>query len=493
MTEPAISILDAVADPDLFGPWFRKPATWRAWFAFLAVLFGHDLDDAGTELFRQCTGRTDTPPSEGFREGWLVVGRRGGKSLALALIAVFLATFKDWTPYLTPGERGTVVVIAADRKQARVIFRYITAFLKNVEMLAPLIERETQDTIELSNQISIEIQTASFKTTRGYTLIAALLDEVAFWAGDDSVNPDTEILAALRPAMATIPGAIMLAASSPYAKRGVLHDAWRKHYGQSGDRVLVWQAATRIMNPAVPQQIVDEAYDADPASAAAEYGAEFRQDIESFISREVIDSCTVASRRELPPVQGNHYVAFCDPSGGSADSMTLAIGHKDQWLDTLIVDAIREVRPPFSPDDVVSEFAGLLRNYGITSVVGDRYAGEWPRERFRFHAISYETSSRSKSDIYRETLPLLNAGTGRVELLDHTKLRTQLQNLERRTSRGGRDSIDHPPGQHDDVANSVCGALLLANERSGEARIAAVGIKMFDVKDFRNVEYGSGY
>lgn len=30
--------------------------------------------------------------------------------------------------------------------------------------------------------------------------------------------------------------------------------------------------------------------------------------------------------------------------------------------------------------------------------------------------------------------------------------------MERRTSRGGRDSIDHPPGSHDDLANVIAGA-----------------------------------
>jgi hypothetical protein len=33
--------------------------------------------------------------------------------------------------------------------------------------------------------------------------------------------------------------------------------------------------------------------------------------------------------------------------------------------------------------------------------------------------------------------------------------------LERRTSRGGRDSVDHAPGSHDDLANACAGALSL--------------------------------
>jgi len=35
-----------------------------------------------------------------------------------------------------------------------------------------------------------------------------------------------------------------------------------------------------------------------------------------------------------------------------------------------------------------------------------------------------------------------------------------LSGLERRTSRGGRDTIDHAPGNHDDIANAVAGVLV---------------------------------
>jgi hypothetical protein len=55
---------------------------------------------------------------------------------------------------------------------------------------------------------------------------------------------------------------------------------------------------------------------------------------------------------------------------------------------------------------------------------------------------------------------LLNSG--RTELLDLPRLGTQLVGLERRTARSGKDSIDHAPGAHDDIANAVSGALLQA-------------------------------
>jgi hypothetical protein len=91
-------------------------------------------------------------------------------------------------------------------------------------------------------------------------------------------------------------------------------------------------------------------------------------------------------------------------------------------------------------------------------VCGDAYAGEWPRERFAAHGILYDVSAKNKSAIYSEFLPALNGR--RVRLLDNPRLIGQLCNLERRTARGGRDSIDHAPGSHDDVANSACGAIV---------------------------------
>ena len=244
------SIVDLCGDPAVFGPWLKDPFTWRAWETFLCALFGLPMDAEQREAYRACTGRTERQ-SNGYNEAWLVVGRRGGKSFVLALIAVFLAAFMDWRPYLAPGERGTVMIIAADRKQARVILRYIKSLLQGVPMLRQLIERETAESIDLRNGITIEIHTCRFRAVRGYTVVAALLDEVAFWRSDDSANPDTEILTALRPAMVTVPGAMLLAASSPYARRGVLYEAWRDHYGQDDGQMLVWQADTRTMNPTV--------------------------------------------------------------------------------------------------------------------------------------------------------------------------------------------------------------------------------------------------
>lgn len=440
-----------MTDPNLFGPWFKDRGTWAAWRVFLAALFGHPVEDKA--LFERCTGGRPLPTSQA-REAYLVVGRRGGKSFICALVGVFMGCFRTYK--LAPGESGVVMLIASDRRQARVLFRYVKALLEGVPMLAALVANATAEAIELSNGIAIEIHTASFRSTRGYTCIAVIADETAFWRTDESANPDSEILAALRPAMATIPNSLLLCLSTPYSRRGVLWGAWRRHFGKGGD-LLVWQADTRTMNPSVPQALIDSAFEDDPAAASAEYGAEFRSDLEAYITQEAIDSCTVPDRFELPPVANTRYVAFVDPSGGSGDSMTLAIAHVAD--KSAVLNLVRERKPPFSPESVVQEFSEDMKRYGIREVTGDKYAGEWPRERFLVHGIHYKISENTKSEIYQAALPMLNSG--RVELLDNKRLRAQLVGLERRTARGGKDSIDHRPGGHDDVINAALGALSL--------------------------------
>ncbi len=245
-----MNILDACLDPEVFGSsHFRNRKSRQAWFVFLAALFGLALTPEQLELYRQCTGRSQ-PPTSPLHEAWLVVGRRGGKSYILALIAVYLAAFKDWRSYLAPGEVGTIMIIAQDRRQARVIMRFVRGLL-SVPMLKQLIELETQQSVTLTNRIVIEVHSCNYRSVRGYTVVAALLDELALWRSeDDAANPDHEVISSIRPAMLTVPGAMLLCASSPQFRKGALWDAYRKHFGKEQDPIFVWQAPTRKHEPA---------------------------------------------------------------------------------------------------------------------------------------------------------------------------------------------------------------------------------------------------
>ena len=214
--------------------------------------------------------------------------------------------------------------------------------------------------------------------------------------------------------------AMVIAGSSAYARRGVLWDAFKRWYGKDDARNLVWQAATRVINPTVPQEFVDAEFERDAASAAAEYGAEFRSDIAAFVDLAVLEACTADGLFEIPPMSGASYVAFGVPSGGSSDAMTPAIAHREDDDGVTILDCVRETMAPFSPEIVVEDFCRTLAAYGVAKVCGDRYAGEWPREQFAKRNITYEPSEKVKSDIYRDMLPLLNSR--KCQLLDNLRL-----------------------------------------------------------------------
>ena len=160
----------------------------------------------------------------------------------------------------------------------------------------------------------------------------------------------------------------------------------------------------------------------------------------------------------LPFDASKRYYAFLDPSGGRSDSFTLALSHRE--AEKIIIDRVEEVRAPFDPSSVVKEFSTLMKQYKIYEASSDRYAGVWPPASFLKEGININTAELSASDLYLEFQPLM--AMGRVEMPLNEKLCLQFQMLERRTRTGGKDSVDHPPGLHDDMANSVAGAAYLA-------------------------------
>ena len=455
-----MNIIKAMLDPMLFGNHFQPLASWEAWIVVLSAVFGLPINRKQRRIFKKLAG-FDYKPGLSPLEIWLVIGRRGGKSKIVALIAVYLAVFYDYRKYLTPGEIGHVMVIATDRKQAKIILRYIEAYIDGSPMLSSMVTRRTAESIELDNCIHITVSSCSLRSVRGYTIVGALCDEIAFWRSDDAANPDSEVLNALRPAMSTIPNAKMIELSSAYARRGALYEAHRDHYGQRHDDVLVFQASTETMNPTISKSFLAREEKRDPASFQSEYLAQFRTDIAGALEMAWIDAALVLPNLDRPrSVHARPYRAFADMSGGRHDSAALSIAHCEPGSDTVIVSLVRRWSPPFSPEAVVREMAELIKQYGLSSVTGDNYSADFVVELYAKAGITYQRSADSASDIYLQTIPLFS--TGKIEAPDHPILRRELMMLERRTRASGKDAIVHPNGLHDDLANAMCGAALLA-------------------------------
>jgi hypothetical protein len=471
---PLISMRRALAEPDLLGEAIPGD-TWRSWRVMLIALLGEPLDEEELSIFAELTGGRDAPLKP-VSEAWLIMGRRSGKTRAAATAAAYFAALCDWSDVLAPGERGTLPIMSASIWQAGKAREYVDGIFNSVPALRSMILSEGADTLSLNNGVDVVIRPASYRTARSMTAVAVIADEACFWATDEtSRNVDKEIIAAVRPAL-SLTGGPLIVISSPYARKGAVWGAFKRHYGPDGDpAVLVARAPSRRMNALLSQATVDRALAEDAAAGAAEYLAEFRSDVETFVSVETVEAAVTRGVVVRPLLANLSYRGFVDPSGGSSDSMTMAIAHREG--DRFVLDLVLERKPPFSPEAVVREFAATLKGFHVSRVRGDRYAAEWSREAFRRRGVTYEPAEKTKSEIYLSLLPMLNSG--RVELLDNQRLISQLCSLERRTARGGRDSIDHAPGAHDDVANAAAGALVLASTR-GPIRISDAALRMFD-------------
>jgi hypothetical protein len=427
--------------------------------------------------------------TDATRELWCVAGRGAGKSRVGALLACYMATRK-WPT--VPGENIFAGIIAPDKSQAALSFRYVRGLFAAVPELEALVAGETKNSITLSNGVQIEVITGDTIAPRGRSYACVVVEEAAFLQADErSAKPDAEILRAIRPGLARVPASLLVVLSSPWARRGELWKA-EKAYGATGGsedgHVVYVRAGTTELNPLFDRTAIDRAFGSDAISARTEYGAEFRADIENFVSLETIERCTVDGRTSLPLLANMKYFGFVDVSGGSGgDSAVLAIAHHDPRTDARVLDAIVEMKPPFEPSRMAEQFARVLRSYGLTRVVGDAYAAGWSVEAFRKCGIVYEKAPHTKSELYILGLPMLTNGT--AVLLDNEALRNQLLSLERRASRGtGRENVDHPPGGHDDVANAAMGALVLVDQAQAKKGSLVVTHSWTDHRPYSGVD-----
>lgn len=475
----AITPAAAIVDPDLLGLAFAGDS-WATWRAILKAAFAEPMTAAEIALFRAVAGDRDPPPHR-VKELWVIAGRRSGKDSIASAIAT-TAALTDYRQHLRPGERASVLCLAVDREQAKIVNRYVRGYFAEVPLLQRLAVRETDDGLELSNNCEVVVATNSFRSVRGRTIACVIFDEVAFWRDESTSNPDVETYGAVMPGLITLPGAMLISITSAYRKAGLAYSKWQGSFGRDDPDVLIVYGPSTAFNPLLPQSVIDAALARDPEAASAEWLSEWRSDLSDFLDRELVAAAVEVGVVVRPPIAKRRYVAFADPSGGRGDAFTCGIAHREG--DAAVLDCIYERRPPFDPSTVVGEIAGLLRSYRVGEVTGDRYAAEWVVSAFKREHIRYVQSERDRSAVYLDALPLFTAG--RARLLDNQRLVHQLTNLERRISRIGKDRVDHPIGGADDVANSAAGALVLAGAKSAPFVVSPEAMRMFQTPTSRN-------
>jgi hypothetical protein len=465
------SIIEAIEDENLFRPYFGKDYdTFNRWRVCLRAIYGLPIRTAWAQkVFRECTGRDPAKiPKAGFQTALLLCGRRSGKSKISAVIAAYSAAIAGLEANLSEGETGLVSVISNTRHQGRIVRNYIRSLFRPDMLAREVVKERSEDSFQLRNGNRIEILASDYRSVRGYTQLAVVVDEVAHFGRDDvsKTRSDTQIINAIEPALATTNGKL-IAITTPYGKSGWTYDTYKKYFANDdSDEVLVWNASTSYMHPTkkMIRWLERKKATLDLSEYLGEYEAQFRDDVAAFISLEQVQALVVPGRQENSPSPGNKYMAFVDVSGGRNDASALAIAHKNE-KGKIILDKLDWHPVPHDPATECMKMANTLKDWGITRVVGDSYAAEFTSSIFQARGIKYEATKKSKSELYLELLPIICSG--QIELLSQPKERAvkQLAALERRTRSGGTDSVDHPKHAHDDLANAIAGVASVCNKK----------------------------
>jgi hypothetical protein len=470
---PAISVADALHSKKLFGPFFTGPS-WNTWRAVLKAGFAEPLSKSELETFQSVAERD--PPAHRVKELVAIVGRGGGKDSTASAIAAYIGmSFDPRAAKLRPGELAYVLCLAVDKDQSGIVFRYIAALFETVPTLKAMVKTFGTDSIELRNRVVIQVTTNSYRSIRGRSVLAAIFDEIAFWRDERAANPDTEVHGAISPGLARVAGSMLILISSAHRRSGLLYERWKSFYGKPDDDVLVVRGTTTQFNPSFDRALIDKSLALDPQRYSAEYNSEWRDDLSTFLSRDLLDASVEAGVLVRPPLDNVTYYAFADPSSGRGDSFTLSLSHLEQHggSQRVVIDLLYEKRPPFNPSEAIEEIAALLRSYRCSTVTGDRYAAGFVVEAFRNQKIEYRHSKLDRSEIYLGFLPIVTAG--QLLMLDLPRAIAEFAGLVRRTFPSGKDRVNHELNGHDDMANSIAGAAVLASASNREQVIPLVG------------------
>jgi hypothetical protein len=427
-------------------------------------------------------------PTRPFSSVSVLAGARSGKDSRIAApILIYEALMGGHQA--AKGERLVLPCVAQNSRAALIAFGYIRDYLTQSPLLAGQVEDVLSTELRLTNGVTIATFPCTLRSLRGWSIPAAVLDEVAFFRLEGQEDSDVEVQTSVRRGMLAFPNPRLVKITTPYLKAGLVYEDWRRSFGVEDPDLLVWVAPSVAMNPSLTDERLAQERRLDPERFAREYEAVWQEDLAAFLPAAWVEDAVVVGRRELPAVEGVRYVAAVDPSGGGSDAFTLSVFHAagSGGERRVVQDVLRGWRSSRSAvsnlEAVVAEAAALLKSYGVSTVCGDRYSGQWVRQAFDRHGILYRDPELAdgtyvdRSRAYLEAEPLF--AQGRIELLDHPDQTREFRSLEKRARQGGRVVVDHPQsgGHHDDYSNvaAVAAALVGAKREPGRAIGISIG------------------
>lgn len=429
----------------------------------LRCLYGLPLNAEQLAIYKLLTGlKEEFEAGTEKTEALLDIGARGGKSFMTAVVAIYEATRDKWRQYLNPGETGYAVVIATRQKQAEDIIQIACSrMLEDSSIAWMLKEAPLKASLDLTNGMTIASFPCNSTAARGLPIFLLIFDEIA-WYMTEGVKADEGIFNALNPRRAQFPGAKCLKISTPAGKQGLF---WREFdEGFKIEGRLTIKAATRLMNPTIPQAFIDKEFKRDPDNAAREFGAEFAETVSGFFASciDQLKACFSFNVADMPYEAGNEYYSAIDQSGlAGRDKFGYAIAHKDSRYNKIIVDCVREWDTK-NADIILEEIRQLNTVYHCRDITKDGYAGGWVTNALEKRGLTVYDSERLPV-IYVNLKTLVLAQ--RLALPDHPSLVSSLLQTQAFYSKSNNLTIGHErtSAGHGDLANAVARAIYEAS------------------------------
>ncbi len=410
-------------------------------------------------------------------------GRRSSKSTLASIVLLWMALLQpQLRDFVLPDERISLVCVAANREQARIVLNSAKRIVKASPLLRGLIERETDTAIDFATGCSIEAFVCSSRTTRGWPIAALVCDEFAHFTSTEE-GPQTahNVYVALSPSTMQFAEHRRLIVSSTPAGP----NTFKLHFDQAvaaeeaGDETIAaFQLPTWEVNPTVPpEEFERERVILGQSGFESEYEAKFLAGAAAMLTEAEIRAC-VTGAGDLRPRDGTGWVCGADFGWRRDRSAAVVVGRSHTDPDQLLVAAVRTWAPAASgdyetvaehQDEVLAEVAALAKTYGAT-IYADTYESSAVTARLQSHGAWVETVATGagvKGQMYRELASKVRLE--QVELPDHPLLIGELRRL-RVNYRSGGPTVENPraDGGHGDVAAALAlGAFSLADEGGG--------------------------
>lgn len=404
----------------------------------------------------------------------LLAGIRCGKSLLSAAGAVRAALTCDVST-LTAGDIPRVSVLSLSVDTARATWNHVRGHVEASPALRALLLKDpTADMLVLRHPSGrpIEIRIVAGSRAAG-SLVARwsagnIFDEAPRMVGaeDGVVNIDEARQATVG---RLLPGAQNLLIGSPWAPFGPVYDLVSESFGKPTRGLVIVRAPAYAMNPAhwTPERCEDlrtksiDAYNTDVL-------CKFMDPVQGLFTLAELEAAQRAEPLELAADRRFSYVAAMDPATrGNGWSLVVTtnlgkVNGRDKYAVALTRHWQGSKSKPLDPREILTEIAGILRPYGVSSVLTD----EWSLDTLRTVAADcniglIEVRSSGSERYDRFSTVRLKLTDGALELPPDPMLIRDLASTRKVVTQQGMSIQlhDSPDGRHADSAVALALAL----------------------------------